>query len=271
MLRQLALQLDILVLTWMTNLTAVGLFSGPYRISMSLRVIPQTLSLPLFPLYSRTAHLSRARFTDAYQWSTKFFALISYPIAVFFLAWSKPILRLALGPKYLAAIPAMQLLGIGMIPFFLSTLFQYLFAALDQQKRFLASTVVGSILRLLLLVALIPPLGFVGPAAAFVFAETAIVTIWMVQLARLDVRAKLGDVLWRPLMAGTAMASVLFAARDATLVWQLGAAGLAVIVYSLVLLALKTFSVEEVRHAREGLAFLPPFVASWTKKLKRDS
>src|SRR5438094_6026917 len=103
MLRQLALQLDILILTWMTNLTTVGLFSGPYRISMALRVIPQTLSLPLFPLYSRTAHLSPARFTEAYRWSTKFFALISYPIAAFFLAWSKPILRVALGQKYLAA------------------------------------------------------------------------------------------------------------------------------------------------------------------------
>jgi O-antigen/teichoic acid export membrane protein len=271
MLRQLALQLDILVLTWMTNLTAVGLFSGPYRISMGLRVIPQTLSLPLFPLYSRTAHLSRARFTEAYQWSTKFFALISYPIAVFFLAWSKPILRIALGQKYLAAIPAMQLLGLGIIPFFLSTLFQYLFAALDQQRRFLASTVVGSVLRLLLLVALIPPLGFVGPAAAFLCAETVIVTIWMVQLARLGVSAKVADVVWRPLAAGIAMALVLFAASDATLVWRLGAAGLAIVVYALVLLALKTFSVEEVRHAREGLAFFPPFVASWTKKLKRDS
>ncbi len=271
MLRQLALQLDILILTWMTNLTTVGLFSGPYRISMALRVIPQTLSLPLFPLYSRTAHLSPARFTEAYRWSTKFFALISYPIAAFFLAWSKPILRVALGQKYLAAIPAMQLLGIGIIPFFLSTLFQYLFAALDQQKRFLASTCVGSTLRLLLLVALIPLLGLVGPAAAFLCAETVIVTIWMVQLARLGFRAKLSDVIWRPFTAGVAMTLVLFAARGATLLWQLGAAGLAVVVYALVLLALKTFSVEEVRHAREGLAFFSPFVASWAKKLKRNS
>ena len=126
-------------------------------------------------------------------------------------------------------------------------------------------------MRLLLLVALIPPLGFVGPAAAFLFAETAIVAIWMVQLARLDVSAKLTDVLWRPLAAGIAMALVLFSARDATLMWQLGAAALALVVYTIVLLALKTFSVEEVRHAREGLAFFPPLVASWTKKLKRDS
>ena len=270
MLRQLALQLDILVLTWMTNLATVGLFSGPYRISMALRIIPQTLSLPLFPLYSRTAHLSRERFGEAYRSSLKFFALISYPIAAFFLAWSKPILRIALGQKYLPAIPAMQLLGIGIVPFFLSTLFQYLFAALDQQKLFLASTVVGSILRLLLLVALIPLLGFVGPAAAFLCAETAVVTIWMLQLARLGVHAKLSDVIWRPLTAGVAMALVLFAARDATLLWQLGAAGLAIVVYILMLLALRTFSAEEMRHAREGLTFFSPFVASWAKKLKRN-
>ena len=270
MLRQLALQLDILVLTWMTNLTTVGLFSGPYRLSMALRIIPQTLSLPLFPLYSRTAHLSRERFGEAYRSSLKFFALISYPIAAFFLAWSKPILRIALGQKYLPAIPAMQLLGIGIVPFFLSTLFQYLFAALDQQKRFLASTVVGSILRLLLLVALIPLLGFVGPAAAFLCAETAVVTIWMLQLARLGVHANLSDVIWRPLTAGVAMALVLFAARDATLLWQLGAAGLAMVVYILMLLALRTFSAEEMRHAREGLTFFSPFVASWAKKLKRN-
>ena len=259
MLRQLALQFDILVLSWMTNLTTVGLFSGPYRISMALRVIPQTLALPLFPLYSRTAHLSRERFTEAYRWSTKFFALISYPIAAFFLAWSRPILQIALGQKYLAAIPAMQLLGIGMIPFFLSTLFQYLFAALDQQKRFLVSTCIGSAVRLLLLVALIPLLGFVGPAAAFLSAETIIVTIWMVQLARLGVRAKLTDVIWRPLTAGVAMALVLFSARDATLVWQLGAAALAVVVYALVLLALKTFSVEEDTSRARGARFFPSF------------
>src|SRR5206468_8714047 len=146
---------DILVLAWMTNLTVVGLFSGPYRLSMAMRVIPQTLSLPLFPLYSRTAHFSPHRFTEAYQWSVKFFALISFPMAAFFVAWSKPILQLALGTRYLAAIPAMQLLGIGLVPFFLSILFQYLFAAMDLKKRFFACSCVGYGLRLFLFLVLL--------------------------------------------------------------------------------------------------------------------
>ena len=271
MLRQLALQLDILILTWMTNLTTVGLFSGPYRISMALRVIPQTLSLPLYPLYSRTAHLSPERFREAYQWSMKFFALISIPFAAFFVAWSEPILRLALGDKFLPALPAMQLLGLGLVPFFLSTLFQYLFAALDQQRRFLISTCVGSALRILLLIILIPTFGFVGPAIAFVCAETVIVGIWMFQLTRLGFPANLGNVIWRPLAAGLAMAFILLAVQESPLLWQLCVGALSLLLYGVILIALKTFSIEEIRHAREGIAFVSPFIESWAKKLKGDT
>jgi O-antigen/teichoic acid export membrane protein len=271
MLRQLALQLDILILTWMTNLTTVGLFSGPYRISMALRTIPQNLALPLYPLYSRTAHLSPERFKEAYQWSVKFFALISIPLAAFFIAWSKPILRLALGAKFLPALPAMQLLGLGLVPFFLSTLFQYLFAALDEQRRFLFSTCLGSALRILLLVLLIPRFGFAGPAMAFVCAETVIVGIWMFQLKRLGFPANLGNVVWRPVAAGCAMTLVLVAASEGSLLWQIAGAFVSVIVYAVVLLALKTFSMEEIHHAREGIAFVSPFIESWAKKLKRNT
>jgi len=271
MLRQLALQLDIIILTWMTNLTTVGLFSGPYRISMALRTIPQNLALPLYPLYSRTAHLSPERFKEAYQWSVKSFALISIPMAAFFIAWSKPILRLALGAKFLPALPAMQLLGLGLVPFFLSTLFQYLFAALDEQRRFLVSTCVASGLRILLLVLLIPRFGFAGPAMAFVCAETLIVGMWMFQLKRLGFPANLGNVVWRPLAAGGAMTLVLFAAAQAPLLWQIPAAVVSLIVYVAVLLALRTFSVEEVHYAREGIAFVSPFIESWAKKFKRNT
>src|SRR5256886_12432095 len=177
---------------------------------MALRTIPQNLALPLYPLYSRTAHISPERFKEAYQWSIKFFALISIPLAAFFIAWSKPILRLALGAKFLPALPAMQLLGLGLVPFFLSTLFQYIFAALDEQRRFLASTCVGSALRILLLVMLIPRFGFAGPALAFVCAEAAIVGIWIFQLKRLGLPANLGNVIWRPLAGGVLWRLLVF-------------------------------------------------------------
>ena len=271
MLRQLAMQIDIFVLGLMTNMQTVGLFGGPYRLSWSLRTIPQTLSLPLYPLYSRTAHFSPSRFGDVYRQSLKFFCLLSIPFAAFFITWSRQLLTLALGARFLPALPAMQLLGLGLIPFFISTLFQYLFAALDAQKGFFVTTMIGSVLRVTLLVALIPHYNYVGPAIAFVCAETLTVGLWIFQMHKLGYPAHLGNVLWRPLAAGAAMAGVLYLCAESSLIWQLTGAGLSVLSYGAVLLALRTFSSEEISQAREGIAFLSPFVASWAKKLRRDS
>ena len=271
MLRQLAMQIDIFVLGLMTNMQTVGLFGGPYRLSWSLRTIPQTLSLPLYPLYSRTAHFSPSRFGDVYRQSLKFFCLLSIPFAAFFITWSKQLLTLALGARFLPALPAMQLLGLGLIPFFISTLFQYLFAALDAQKGFFVTTMIGSVLRVTLLVALIPHYNYVGPAIAFVCAETLTVALWIFQMHKLGYPAHLGNVLWRPLAAGAAMAGVLYLCAESSLIWQLAGAGLSVLSYGAVLLALRTFSSEEISQAREGMAFVSPFVASWAKKLRRDS
>ena len=271
MLRQLAMQIDIFVLGLMTNMQTVGLFGGPYRLSWSLRTIPQTLSLPLYPLYSRTAHFSPSRFGDVYRQSLKFFCLLSIPFAAFFITWSKQLLTLALGARFLPALPAMQLLGLGLIPFFISTLFQYLFAALDAQKGFFVTTMIGSVLRVTLLVALIPHYNYVGPAIAFVCAETLTVGLWIFQMHKLGYPAHLGNVLWRPLAAGAAMAGVLYLCAESSLIWQLAGAALSVLSYGAVLLALRTFSSEEISQAREGIAFVSPFVASWAKKLRRDS
>jgi len=270
MLRQMALHIDIFILGMMTNMTTLGLFSGPYRLSWSLRQIPQTLSLPLYPLYSRTAHFSPNRFGEVYQQSLKFFTLISVPFAVFFMAFSKPLLTLALGARFLPALPAMQLLGLGLIPFFMSTIFQYLFAALDAQKKFFASTLLGSILRVILLVSLIPHYNFVGPAIAFVIAEIFTVGAWIYQLNKLSYPAHLARTLWRPLLVGTAMGLILYQFTSSPAIVQIEGAVVGLLVYALGLLLLRTFSEEEIQHAREGISFVSPFLASWAKKLRRN-
>jgi O-antigen/teichoic acid export membrane protein len=164
----------------------------------------------------------------------------------------------------------MQLLGLGLIPFFISCIFQYLYAALDAQKKFFWSTLVGSVLRVILLVALIPRYNFVGPAVAFCIAEILTVGLWIYELQKLGYPAQLPTMLWRPVMAGAVMAAILYALLDASRVWQIVGAGGSLLAYVLVLLVLRTFSSEEIDQAREGMAFVSPFVASWTKKLRRN-
>jgi len=269
MLRQLALQADVLVLKSMANFSAVGLFSGPYRIGMALRMAPEMLALPLFPLYARLAVESREKLQAVYQRSMKYFSLMSFPFAVFLIAWSDKIIRYAMDPKYEAAIPALQLLGAGIVPLFASTLFPYLFAALDEQRRFLVSTSIFSALRLALDAALIPRFGFLGPCMAFLLTEYLVVGVWIAQISRLGLRLSPGDAFWRPLLASAAMAPLLIVVKPLSLGWQITGSAASFAVYLGALLFMKTFATEEIATAREGLAFFRPLLAYWTHTLRR--
>ena len=272
MLRSLAMQIDIFVLGLMTNMNTVGLFGGPYRLSWTLRTVPQTLALPLYPLYSRTAHLSPERFRQAYQQSIKFFALVSIPFAAFFVAWSAPILHLRAGQQvHSRRCPRCAILVSASFPSFFPRSSSISSPRSTSRNVFFTAHLLGPLLRVGMLIFLIPRLGLVGPAIAFTCAETLIVGMWIVQLSRLGYSAKLGEVFFRPLIAGVCMAAVLFAAKDAPLIWQLGGAILAAVVYVVALLALRTFSAEEVQQAREGISFVSPFIESWSKKLKRNT
>ena len=63
---------------------------------------------------------------------------------------------------------------------------------------------------------------------------------------------------------------ILYQFSSSPVIVQVEGAVVALLVYALGLLLLRTFSEEEIQHAREGIAFVSPFVASWAKKLRRD-
>jgi O-antigen/teichoic acid export membrane protein len=124
-------------------------------------------------------------------------------------------------------------------------------------------------MRLVFLFVLIPIFGLVGPALAFVCAETAVVCIWARQLARIGYPARLFDLAWRPMIAGGCMCAVLFFTHSSNLLVRGGMGALALVIYVLALFALRTFSSDELQHAREGIGFISPFIESWTNKLRR--
>ena len=66
------------------------------------------------------------------------------------------------------------------------------------------------------------------------------------------------------------MCAVLFSAQGSHLLVRSGMAVLAIVVYAAALFVLRTFSSKELHHAREGIAFVSPFIESWSNKLRRN-
>ena len=97
------------------------------------------------------------------------------------------------------------------------------------------------------------------------------VGLWIYQVQKLGYPAHIVNILWRPLVAGVVMAVVLILFLNSPVIWQLFGAVLSILSYGAVLFAVRTFSREEIHQAREGIAFVSPFVESWAKKLKRNT
>lgn len=266
MVRLLAQQVDVMILSWLTDLRTVGLFSGPYRISMALRFIPQTLAIPLYPMYSRLAidPEAKAALQTAYERSVKFFVLAGFPVATIFLVFSSKFITLLLGEKYQVALPAMQLLGVAFLPFFVSSPFPFLLTALDKQRFLMVSSLISLGLRIGLNFLLIPIYGYLGPCIAFFASEAATLIIWANKLTRLGFPLGLGKVVWRPLVACTCIGVALYFIKGLALVWLVPATLLALVVYLLILLLFGTFTQSDLRLAKEGLGFMKPFLAKWT-------
>ena len=111
--------------------------------------------------------------------------MIAFPIAGVFIISSEKLLTLLLGPAYLPAIPAMQFLGLGFVPLFLSSAFPLLLTALHEQRFLLRTSALGLGLRIGLNFALVPVCGFLGPCISFVVGEITMVSLWIYRLRQL--------------------------------------------------------------------------------------
>ena len=268
MVRLLAQQVDIIILSWLTDAHTVGLFSGPYRISMALRFIPQTMAIPLYPMYARLAASpeSKSDLQAAYERSVRFFVLAGFPVATIFVIFSGKMITLLLGDKYQPALLAMQLLGIAFLPFFVSSPFPFLLTALNKQKYLWSTSLMSLILRIAMNFALIPFCGYLGPCIAFFLSEALILVVRANWLTEIGFPLAMGKAIWRPTVASCCMGVALYFFKESPVIWLAPLVLLGLLAYLLVLVVLGTFTAADLRLAKEGLGFMGPLLAKWTKQ-----
>jgi O-antigen/teichoic acid export membrane protein len=255
-LRQFAWQADVLILAWLVNATALGLFSGPYRILLGMRTISMAFALPLYPAMIRSAQGAEEKFGEFYNRAMKWFCCLSVPGAVLFMVWPQLLIDVLLGEKFTNAESVMQWFGIAFMPMFVSSLFPFIFTALKLPGVFCLAMVLALLVRVGADFALVPSLGYMGACVVAVFSEIGAFAILTYFLKRKGHPLRMADFLVKPILAGLLMAAMLLPARQLTLLPALSVAAVAGIVYLAALFLLGTFSNQELRLMRDGLGFI---------------
>ena len=208
----------------------VGWFAAAHRIVISLHTFVWLYFFSLLPSIARSTQALPDALHRLMGTSIQITAWSAIFIGITGTAFAGQIVALLYGPQYEKAVPVFQVL-IWLIPLALmSGHYRYVLIAYNRQGLEFLTAACGAGLNILLNLYLIPSYGLVGAASALVSSEAL---IWA--LAYYCVRRKIAPIpiwthLWRPLVGGMILASVLYLLS--TKIWM--AASSAVAVYCLV-------------------------------------
>lgn len=271
LLRQIGWQLDSLLLYWLADAYSAGLFGGPYRILLAVRLMSMILVLPLYPGLVRLAKDSLPQFWVAYDRALKWLVCLSLPGSIIFLFTPEAVVRTILGAKFIASTGALQWFGLAFVPLFVSALFPYVFTALGRQRFFFLIISIALIVRVALEAWFIPKFGYMSACVIASWCEILPFTGFVVVLGGRRLLSRLPDTFIRPACAALAMGGLLFACRSIfynqeQLLLKILVYSAAVGVYVGILLLLKTFSKTELGLAKEALSFVGPYLRSFRQK-----
>lgn len=205
--RRSSLHTGTLILTALSTPVAVGIFNAAYRVIQMVDMIPFTLSIPLFPPFSRMAMESRQRLFDALQRVMAIFMLMAAPLFFLLLFMSGDIIEVFYGSAYQAGETTLRIMAGAVLFLFQTGLLVYVFTALGEQRFYTLSSGVCLGFNVAACFVLIPFLGFTGAALATLLAEMAFFASGLWFLHRLGFALSYFNAFAKPLLAAALAAS----------------------------------------------------------------
>ena len=221
----ITLHSDRVLLSYIKDDTATGLYDAANRIFFTLFALQAMMADVFFPTLTRLYTGDRARYTRFAERAARLLFGLALPLAAGTLLLAGPGLRLIFGEDFTGATTSLRLLAPALILRAGHALWGSLLLAGDRERHFLAALGAGAGLNVLLNVALIPRWSLNGAALATLLSEVLVVILmahWARPLARLPWRLPFLRALGAA--AGMALLLALLPTRNLALGLPLGLA-----------------------------------------------
>lgn len=251
---QATVSLPVIALGVFRTQYEVGIFSAGYKIIFTLLVIERVFYYVFFPVLSRQYKEDREKLAPAFNFLTRFLFAATIPLALGGMVLAPALIDLIYGRPFAEAAGVLRILlaYFAIVP--VNTIFGYGLIAIDREDRFLRVISITALLSAALILLLGARFGGHGAAAALCVGESLSILLMGREL-RKSVRFGIMEHLWRPLIAGSCMAVLLFVLRPLGLVPSIGIGAVA---YGAVLFLTKGFSAQDIKNLRAAVAKTGP-------------
>lgn len=148
-----------------------GIYGSASKFIEAGILIPQSLSLALFPLSSKLLLSNKPKLKSIYYRSIAILFGLSIPVGLVMFFGGKFIIPIIYGSQYANAIPVFSLMGVLIIFFFINSLPGNIIHNSEKIKKFLPFSIANFLVAALFCLLLIPKMGVIGGVWAMIIGE----------------------------------------------------------------------------------------------------
>jgi len=237
-------RIDVVMLSMMMGDTEVGLYSAAYKLTEPISLIPGALMISLFPIMSASFKTSEERLVKSYKLSIKYLLIVMLPIAIDITFLSDKVIFLIYGTEFAYSATPLQILIWSVVFGSINSVLFNLLISIDKQKLNTLSTGLCAITNVTLNFFLIPSLSYNGAAIATIMTGIVLFVASFYFVSKHFQVLPLHKILVKPIIGSLVMAAFVYYFIDMNIFLLIP---LAAVVYLGALLALKTFSEEDMK------------------------
>jgi O-antigen/teichoic acid export membrane protein len=197
--------LDSIIVGVMLGPGPVGWYAAAYKPVTACLALPVSYFLGLFPNLSRNYNENRKKFRSVLVRSLRLTTVFALPLGVAGTFLAEPAITFLFGANYERSVPALQLLSWSAVLVTLRGNFRQGLNAAGKQKLDLACASSAVLLNVILNLVLIPYYSIYGAAAATVASEILWFGLSSYFFSRHVMPLNLASILWRGVLAASAM------------------------------------------------------------------
>ena len=239
-------KVDMLLLSFLKDDTAVGIYGAAYKIMENLIFFPAMVMGLMLPILSRTLTSNRAQFNLFANKTLKVFSVIILPILVGILFRADDIMRIVGGTHFdfHASATVLRMTAFALFFIFFGQFFTILLLVGNLQKRLMIALTICALFNVTGNWVLIPHFSYNAAAAMSVATEGLVVLLSATLVARHIRYTPHIPQLLRILIATGAMGAALFITQDVGLFYAII---IAAITYAIALWTTRAISINELR------------------------
>jgi O-antigen/teichoic acid export membrane protein len=227
------------------SVTEVGFYGGAYRVIEQFSLVAVSIVTAVFPVFSVLSQSSHSSLALAHEKTLKFLVVVSLPVVVIMSCLAEQITGIVFGARHTGIAQPLKVLSFAVLLTFCNLLFKFTLSALNRQAVYRRNVLVAFFVNLLLALFLIHSFGYMGGCVALLASLGILCFLGHHSTSKYLAEVSLRAVFVKPVTASLAMMGLMVILIRHVGVLFVVPCGM--FVYLIVLIALRTFTSDEIR------------------------